>query len=61
MNYFINIIVVSLAAVEVFREPSPDTPVLPSDQPIWICLASCPVIMSLCVSEAVFPGKGVCV
>ena len=39
MNYFISIIVVSLAAVGVFREPSTDTPVLPSDQHIWVCLA----------------------
>lgn len=57
----IDIIVVSLAAGEVYEEPRPDTPVPPSSQHIWSCLAGGPVLMSLCVSGAVLPGKGVCV
>ena len=56
MNYFISIIVVSLAAVGVFRELSTDAPVLPSDQHIWACLASC-LESWFCVSGA----RGLCV
>lgn len=57
----IDIIVVSLATGEVYEEPRPDTPVPSSSQHIWSYLVKYPVLMSLCVSGTVLPGKGVCV